>query len=90
VFEVLAGAGGFATSDVEDTWNMGVGMLAMIDKDHAERVMASLSATGHRVWQVGTVRSAAGSDIAGAVTEAKGVSGGAVRLVGNYSSLSSA
>jgi phosphoribosylformylglycinamidine cyclo-ligase len=87
---VLAGAGGFATSDVEDTWNMGVGMLAIIDKDHAERVMASLGAAGHRVWQVGVVRTATDADREGAVTEAKGVSGGAVRLVGNYSSLSSA
>ena len=90
VFEVLASAGGFATSDVEDTWNMGVGMLAIIDKDHAERVMATLTAAGHRVWQVGVVRTATDADREGAVTEAKGVSGGAVRLVGNYSSLSSA
>lgn len=90
VFHVLAGAGGFATSDAETTWNMGVGMVLITDKTRADAVASSLRGAGHTVWQVGEVRRSQGEDLTAAVTEAKGVSGGAVRLVGAYSSLSSA
>lgn len=90
VFNVLAEAGGFSVHDVEDTWNMGIGMLVMVDPTQAFAVATSLRAAGHSVWEVGQVRTAGDQDREGAVTEAKGVSGGAVRLVGDYSSLSSA
>jgi phosphoribosylformylglycinamidine cyclo-ligase len=90
VFGVLADAGGFSTDHVEDTWNMGIGMLAMVDSSSADAVSATLREAGHTVWPVGEVRVAAASEREGATTHAKGVAGGAVRLVGRYSSLSSA
>lgn len=90
VFSVLAEAGGFGVTDVEDTWNMGLGMLVVVSAAEAGAVAASLRHAGHGVWTVGEVRSAGGAALEGAVTEAKGVSGGAVRLVGTYSSFSSA
>jgi phosphoribosylformylglycinamidine cyclo-ligase len=90
VFQVLSDVGGFRPTDVEDTWNMGIGMLVVVDSESAQAIAMSLRSSGHTVWQVGDVRTASAGDSDGAVTEAKGVSGGAVRLVGSYSSLSSA
>ena len=90
VMRVLSVAGGFDLAAVEDTWNMGIGMVAVVETDHASAVLASLQASGHQAWQVGTVRQAGGDASADTVTSAKGVAGGAIRLVGRYADSSSA
>ena len=84
VFGVLAEAGGFATTDVEDTWNMGIGMALVVDPGQADAVAATLQRHGHTAWRVGEIAATNGVNPEGAITEAKGVSGGAVRLVGTY------
>jgi phosphoribosylformylglycinamidine cyclo-ligase len=84
VFGVLAEAGGFATTDVEDTWNMGIGMALVVDSGQADALAATLQRHGHRAWRVGEIAATKGANPEGAITEAKGVSGGAVRLVGTY------
>ncbi len=84
VFGVLAEAGGFATTDVEDTWNMGIGMALVVDSSEADAVTATLQRHGHTAWRVGEIEATNGVNPEGAITEAKGVSGGAVRLVGTY------
>ena len=84
VFGVLAEAGGFATTDVEDTWNMGIGMALVVDPGQADALAATLQRHGHRAWRVGEIAATKGANPEGAITEAKGVSGGAVRLVGTY------
>lgn len=84
VFGVLAEAGGFATADVEDTWNMGIGMALVVDSSEADAVAATLQRHGHTAWRVGEIEATNGVNPEGAITEAKGVSGGAVRLVGTY------
>lgn len=83
VFRVLAEAGGFAPHDVEDTWNMGVGLFVVVAENQVGVVSATLEQAGHRVWPVGTVESR--TDDSGAVTHGKGVDGGAVSLVSDYS-----
>ncbi len=89
--KVLAEAGGFDLAHVEDTWNMGVGMVALVDSQHASAVIQSLQESGHRAWQVGAVEKAGATVAEGTVTSAKGVvEGGAVRLVGSYADSSSA
>jgi phosphoribosylformylglycinamidine cyclo-ligase len=90
VMQVLAEAGGFALAHVEDTWNMGVGMVALVDSQHASAVIQSLQESGHRAWKVGVVERAGATAAEGSVTSAKGVEGGAVRLVGTYADSSSA
>lgn len=90
VMKVLAEAGGFDLAHVEDTWNMGVGMVALVDSQHASAVIQSLQESGHRAWQVGAVERAGATAAEGSVTSAKGVEGGAVRLVGTYADSSSA
>jgi len=84
VVDVLCDAGGFDRFAVEDTWNMGIGMIAVVDSAHVDAIQAVLTSHGHTSWQVGVVRSATAEDRSGAVTSAKGVEGGAVRLVGNF------
>ncbi|MEL0256498.1 MAG: phosphoribosylformylglycinamidine cyclo-ligase [Pontimonas sp.] len=90
VMQVLAEAGGFDLAHVEDTWNMGVGMVALVDSQHASAVLESLQESGHRAWQVGAVEKAGATVAEGTVTSAKGVEGGAVRLAGTYADSSSA
>jgi len=89
VVRVLSDAGGFSPAQVEDTWNMGVGMIAVVDAAKAQDVQTSLERSGHVVWQVGTIRPSTDQDRETSVTTAKGVDGGAVRLVGNYRDSSS-
>ena len=90
VMSVLAKAGGFALADVEDTWNMGIGMIAVVDHARAGALEEHFRAAGHRCWRVGEIAEGAGLDREGAVTGAKGVRGGSVRLVSTYLSSSSA
>ncbi|WP_296193172.1 phosphoribosylformylglycinamidine cyclo-ligase [uncultured Microbacterium sp.] len=83
VFRVLAEAGGLELSDTEGTWNLGIGFLAVVAPSVADQVTAALSERGIPTWQAGLVRQAGRPE--GAFVEgAKGVDGGAVRLVGSY------
>ena len=84
VMRVLAGAGGYGLTAVEETWNMGIGMLAVVDATHADAVASKLTLHGHTVWPVGVIENAADVAQHSPTTSAKGVSGGAVALVGNY------
>jgi phosphoribosylformylglycinamidine cyclo-ligase len=83
VFRVLAGLGGLDLTRTEGTWNLGIGFLAAVDETRADAVIASIRAAGIDAWQVGVVRDDAlpGEDFE---QGAKGVDGGAVRLVSAY------
>ena len=83
VFRVLAERGGFALQQAEGTWNLGIGMLVVADQADADALARRLSWAGVPTWQVGVV---AGSRQAGEgwTSGAKGVDGGAVRLVGAH------
>ncbi|TDN90893.1 phosphoribosylformylglycinamidine cyclo-ligase [Microbacterium sp. BK668] len=83
VFRVLADLGDLALEQTEGTWNLGIGFLAVVSADHAEAAASLLSAEGVTTWQVGVVSDGARPE--GAFEQgAKGVDGGAVRLVGTY------
>jgi len=85
VFRVLADLGGLRLEDTEGTWNLGVGFVAVVSADQADAAASLLSAAGIATWQVGVVRDGVRPD--GHFEQgAKGVDGGAVRLVGAYSS----
>jgi len=86
VFRVLADLGGLQLEQTEGTWNLGIGFLAVVSADQAEAAAATLTAGGIHTWQVGVVRDGAlPSDGHGDYEQgAKGVDGGAVRLVGTY------
>nr|WP_274636761.1 phosphoribosylformylglycinamidine cyclo-ligase [Microbacterium bovistercoris] len=83
VFRVLAELGDIALQATEETWNLGIGFLAVVDAATAADAASALSAEGIATWQVGVV--ADGARPAGQFSQgAKGVDGGAVRLVGSY------
>jgi len=83
VFRVLSDLAGSTLESSEGTWNLGIGMIAVVDAASAGAVTAALEADGIRTWQVGTVSTAV-RDLTGFEQGAKGVDGGAVRLVGSY------
>jgi len=83
VFRVLAQWGGLELADVEGTWNLGVGMLAIVDQSAASAVTHTLTSSGLPAWVVGRVETGA-HDLEGFTAGAKGVAGGAVRLVGTF------
>ncbi len=86
VFRVLAEAGGLQLASTEGTWNLGVGFLAVVAEDAVDEAIDALERDGIPAWALGSVRATAapaGEWIQGA----KGVDGGAVRLVGGYADI---
>lgn len=92
VFRVLSELGSVPQADAERTWNLGVGMVAVVAADHADAALAQLRSSGQTAWVMGEVSSydAADARLASAgedfVQGAKGVDGGGVLLTGSYSS----
>lgn len=85
VFRVLSEWGGLSLESVEGTWNLGLGQALVVSAIEAEAVTAELSDKGFKTWTLGRVDSLP-NDLSGYVQGAKGIDGGAVRLVGKYAS----
>ena len=83
VFRALAELGGIPLHDTEGTWNLGIGMFAVVQAEAAASVIEGLAAEGIRSWVAGEV-STTTRDLAGFEQGAKGVNGGAVRLTGAF------
>jgi len=83
VFRHLAELGGHSLESLEGAWNLGVGMFAVVEEARAPQLAAALVAQGIDTWVAGRVSTAA-RDFAGFEQGAKGVDGGAVRLIGAY------
>jgi len=83
VFRVLANWNAMALAEAEGTWNLGVGMFAVVDAASASSVMRAVEARGIPAWVAGRV-TIGPRDLTGFEQGAKGVNGGAVRLVGTY------
>lgn len=87
VFSVLGQIGNVPLADQERTWNLGVGMIAVVAHESAQRALEVLESQGMTAWQLGeihdsaTVPAESGIDI---VSGTKGVSGGSVHLLGEY------
>lgn len=85
VFRVLADWASMRLEEAEGTWNLGIGMIAVVAAASVDAVIAHLEAAGIPAWTVGTVSTTPTAlDGAGWEQGAKGVDGGAVRLVGRY------
>jgi phosphoribosylformylglycinamidine cyclo-ligase len=90
VFRVLSQLAGSTLESSEGTWNLGIGMIAVVAPTDAPRVIAALTADGIPSWELGRVavgeRGESPVSAEGWEQGAKGVDGGAVRLVGAYKS----
>jgi phosphoribosylformylglycinamidine cyclo-ligase len=82
VFGLIRDLGRVEVADLERTFNMGIGMIAVVAADDADAALALLAERGVTAWVCGTVRERATGEQGDA--EAKGGSGGAVRLVGAH------
>jgi phosphoribosylformylglycinamidine cyclo-ligase len=75
-------------TETEGTWNLGIGMVAVVAPGSADAVITALSADGLPAWVVGTVSTgplpSTSAGIEAFEQGTKGVNGGAVRLTGNY------
>jgi phosphoribosylformylglycinamidine cyclo-ligase len=83
VFRVLADLAGDRLESTEGTWNLGLGMLAVVAHDQVSAVIRALESRGVPSWVVGQV-STASRELTGFERGTKGVNGGAVRLVGAF------
>ena len=83
VFRILSDLAGNSLESAEGTWNLGIGMFAVVSPEAADAVAAAITADGIPTWRAGTV-STASRDLTGFEQGAKGVDGGAVRLTGSY------
>ncbi|HLS04330.1 MAG TPA: phosphoribosylformylglycinamidine cyclo-ligase [Actinomycetales bacterium] len=94
VFSVLGELGGVPQGDLERTFNVGVGMIAITSPAGAQAAIAKSQAAGVPAWVMGEVVAAGseldtqaaknGGNTADYIQGAKGVDGGGVRLIGNY------
>ncbi|MET9710476.1 phosphoribosylformylglycinamidine cyclo-ligase [Nocardiopsis alba] len=60
IFGYLAREGGVSREDMESTFNMGVGMVAVVAEHDAERALEVLADRGVPAWRLGVVTSGSG------------------------------
>lgn len=84
VFGLVRRLGQVPVGDLENTLNLGVGMVAVVAPESADDAVARLRERGLPAWVLGEVRVPGEHDPVGDVTQgAKGVDGGAVRMIGH-------
>lgn len=90
VFDWVRRGGSVSWEGMEDSLNLGVGMVGVVGAESADAVMAATKATGIDAWVLGTVRSEKNADDGSGLRDAriisgtKGMNAGAVRLHGQY------
>ncbi|TAK70463.1 MAG: phosphoribosylformylglycinamidine cyclo-ligase [Actinomycetota bacterium] len=82
VIGMIGSIGGVVRAELEATFNLGVGMIAVLAPDGVEHAVAMLAARGLPAWVCGTVRERREGETGDAA--AKGGGGGAVTLVADY------
>jgi phosphoribosylformylglycinamidine cyclo-ligase len=82
VFRVLSEIAGYQLSDLESTWNLGLGFAVVVSSEGVDSVSESLRSAGMESFVIGEVQkfsSAEGYEFGG-----KGSTGGGARMVGEY------
>ncbi|MFM2437685.1 MAG: hypothetical protein RLZ55_496 [Actinomycetota bacterium] len=82
IMTVIGQVGDIDRADLERTFNMGLGMVAVVAADAADRALALLADRGVPAWVAGRVRRRTQDETGDAA--AKGGQGGAALLVGEY------
>jgi phosphoribosylformylglycinamidine cyclo-ligase len=82
IFGLIGELGGVSLAEREQTFNEGLGMVAVVDPESAAGAVRRLAARGVPAWVCGHVRSARAGDASDAA--AKGGTGGTVHLVGEH------
>ncbi|WP_370891855.1 phosphoribosylformylglycinamidine cyclo-ligase [Janibacter sp. GXQ6167] len=87
IFGLIGELGQVPQADLERTLNQGVGFVALVPGDHADRAVAHLAARGLPAWVMGEVHDEKGAPVADGIDivhGAKGVDGGSVQVVGEH------
>jgi len=82
IFSVIAGAGDVDQLEMERTFNMGLGMVAVVEGSASDAAVDLLTQRGVEAWVCGVVREREAGEEGDAA--AKGGSGGVVRVIGEY------
>ena len=62
IFKLISSVGKVDLAEMEKTFNMGVGMIAVVNPEDRDRALAMLTARHIDAWELGTVRSASGEE----------------------------
>ncbi|MGO2426641.1 MAG: phosphoribosylformylglycinamidine cyclo-ligase [Corynebacterium flavescens] len=62
IFKTISSVGKVKLSEMEKTFNMGVGMIAIVSPEDRDRALAMLTARHLDAWELGTVREAEGEE----------------------------
>ena len=62
VFKLISSVGKVDLAEMEKTFNMGVGMIAVVNPEDRDRALAMLTARHIDAWELGTVRTASGEE----------------------------
>ena len=85
IFSLIQDAGKVPWHDLEQTLNLGIGMVAVVAAADAATVVEACGSAGVAAWVIGEVEPDAGRPTSPDVVRgAKGVDGGAVLLTGTY------
>jgi phosphoribosylformylglycinamidine cyclo-ligase len=87
IFKLVSELGNVPLADLERTLNVGVGMVAIVSAEAADVAVNHLNARGLPSWVMGTVGTDSDAGLKSGpdyVQGAKGVDGGAVRMVNAY------
>lgn len=82
IFELIRSTGRVDRGEMERTFNMGIGMVAIAPADSSDTAIDALRKRGVQAWQCGRVRDRRAGESGDAA--AKGGVGGAVSVVGEY------
>ena len=67
IFQLIAREGDVAQAEMEKTFNMGIGMVAVVSEEDAERALAMLAAKHTQSWKVGRVTAVNEGEASGAI-----------------------
>lgn len=62
IFKTISAIGKVELAEMEKTFNMGVGMIAVVSPEDRERALAMLTARHIEAWELGTVRRSEGEE----------------------------
>ena len=57
LYEVLQAKGKVSETEMHQVFNMGIGMIAIVDEESAKGVLRTIRANGHKPWEIGLIAS---------------------------------
>jgi phosphoribosylformylglycinamidine cyclo-ligase len=55
IFELIRARGGVAERELYQVFNMGIGMIVIVDEAQSEAVLRFIRRKGHPTWRIGEV-----------------------------------